>query len=122
MASGEVASRAFPCTVSRCCTVFGDSGSDIDDAVTFDDLESVADRPPVRPAKLLFLPNNNLALLPTEPIVPACEALLPTSPALAKTGKHPPSPTALNPLAYNLPASLPKPKKTKTMNAPPSQM
>ena len=105
--------RKLACTVSRCFAILGDSGSDIEEAVAFEKLESVAQDL----AELLLRPNISLALLVTELIVPDCDGFLVDLWSAFKNGKHLPSPTARRPFAYILLASRPKPKNTKTKKA-----
>ena len=115
--AGVLGARKLSCTVSRCFAVFGDSGSAIEEEVAFDDLESEAQVL----AELLLRPNMSFALLLTELMVPDCDVLLTGVWSVVKKGRQLPSPTARRPLAYILPASLPKPKSTKTKKALTSQ-
>lgn len=66
----------FSCTVSRYCMVFGESGSTMEDAVAFDDLESVAHDLTDCDAELLLRLKTSFALLPMELMVPDCGAFL----------------------------------------------
>lgn len=120
--AGVAGARKPSCTVSRCLIVFGDSGSAIEEAVAFDDLESVAQDLTEGEAELPLRQNISFALLLTELMVPDCDVLLTGVWLSLRKGKHLSSPTARRPFAYILLASLPKPKNKKTMKAPTSQM
>ena len=70
--AGVDGARELSCTVSRCFIVCNESDSAFEEAVAFEDLESVAQDLTELPLR----PNINFALLLTELMVPDCEVLL----------------------------------------------